>query len=141
MLVHFVFSTKGRRRQIPERLQPTMWSFLATVSRQKRMMPIAVGGMDDHAHILVALPSDLDLAKAAQAIKGNSSHWFRREHVKDFAWQQGYGAFSVSHSQLEKTKQYVLNQKEHHKKLDFASEFRALLKKHGIEYDERYLLG
>ena len=105
------------------------------------MKAIAVGGMPDHVHILLFLPSTLSIAKALQLIKGGSSKWVHDnfpEHWR-FGWQVKYGAFSVSVSLLDKTLQYIKAQQEHHRKMTFQEEFLALLKKHRILYDERYL--
>ena len=95
--------------------------------------------MEDHAHMLLALPSDLSPAKAMQLIKGGSSKWFGENHVKGFRWQEGFGGFSVSASLVPKVTAYIRNQKEHHKKFDYKAEYLLLLKKHGIAYDPEYL--
>ena len=103
------------------------------------MKSLAIGGTADHAHALLSLPGMMSFAKAVQLIKGGSSKWvhdtFPRH--KKFEWQEGYGAFSVSASQVDKTIAYINNQKEHHRKKTFQQEFPDLLKKHGIEYDAR----
>ena len=132
IVIHYVFSTKERKRQIQRQLQPDLWAYIGGIAKNNRMKPIAVGGIEDHCHALLALPSDMDVAKGAQLIKGGSSKWFRENHVKDFAWQQGYGGFSVSVSQMEKTIAYVLNQEKHHRKMDFKIEFITLLQKHDL---------
>jgi len=105
------------------------------------MKAIEIGGMPDHVHILLSLPSTISIAKAMQLIKGGSSKWVHdtfSEH-RLFGWQVKYGAFGVSQSLLEKTIQYIRNQENHHRKMTFQEEFLALLKKHPIVYDERYL--
>jgi len=105
------------------------------------MKAIEIGGMPDHVHILLSLPSTVSIAKAMQLIKGGSSKWVHdtfSEHGL-FGWQVKYGAFGVSLSLLEKTIQYIRNQENHHRKMIFQEEFLALLKKHRIAYDERYL--
>jgi REP element-mobilizing transposase RayT len=105
------------------------------------MKALAIGGTTDHMHALLSLPGMMSFAKAVQLIKGGSSKWvndtFRRE--KKFEWQEGYGAFSVSASQVPKTIAYIAHQKEHHRKRTFQEKFLELLKKHGIEYDQRYV--
>jgi REP element-mobilizing transposase RayT len=105
------------------------------------MKAVAVGGMDDHVHILLSLPATITLAKAVQLIKGGSSLWIHETfpNQRDFAWQEGYGAFTVSVSQLDKTIAYINNQETHHRKITFQEEYLDFLKKHGVEYDERYL--
>ena len=105
------------------------------------MKAIEIGGVADHVHILLSLPSTLAIAKAMQLIKGGSSKWVHESFPEHrlFGWQVKYGAFSVSVSQLDKTIHYIQSQAEHHRKMTFQEEFLALLKKHGIAYDERYL--
>ena len=138
---HCVFSTKERHRLITPELRDRLWPFLGGIARQNKMKAIEVGGIEDHVHILLSLPSTMAVAKAMQLIKGGSSKWIHEtfpEH-RLFAWQEEYGAFSVSVSQLDKTVEYIKGQAEHHRKMTFQEEFLALLKKHRIEYDERYL--
>jgi putative transposase len=138
---HCVFSTKERQPLIPPSLQERLWPYLGGIARQNEMRAIEIGGMPDHVHILLSLPSTLAIAKAMQLIKGGSSKWVHDtfpEH-RLFAWQVKYGAFTVSVSQLEKTIGYIRGQAEHHRKMTFQEEFLALLKKHGIAFDERYL--
>lgn len=138
---HCVFSTKERRTLITAPLQERLWPFLGGIARQNKMKALEIGGMADHMHILLSTPATMSIAKAMQLIKGGSSKWIH-ENFSDqrlFAWQEKYGAFSVSVSQLETIIAYIKNQKEHHRKLTFQEEFTALLKKHKMEYDERYL--
>jgi putative transposase len=104
------------------------------------MIAVAVGGTENHAHILFHLSPKLALAKAVQLLKGNSSKWIGEQGIK-FAWQEGYGAFSVSSSNLDRVAQYIRNQEAHHHKFNFEEEFRALPKKHGVEYEPKYMLG
>jgi REP element-mobilizing transposase RayT len=105
------------------------------------MKAIAIGGTKDHVHALLSIPGMTSFAKAVQLIKGGSSKWindtFPRQHK--FEWQEGYGAFSVSVSQVPRTISYINNQKEHHRRKSFQEEFLELLNKHGIEYDQRYV--
>jgi REP element-mobilizing transposase RayT len=138
---HCVFSTKDRRPFITPALRDRLWPFLGGIARQNKMKAIEVGGVADHIHILLSLPSTMAVAKALQLIKGGSSKWIHETFPdqRAFAWQEEYGAFSVSVSQLDKTISYIRDQEIHHRKLTFQEEFLALLKKHQIEYDERYL--
>jgi REP-associated tyrosine transposase len=138
---HCVFSTKERRPLITPELRDRLWPFLGGIARQNKMKAIEIGGVKDHVHVLLSLPSTMPVSKAVQLIKGGSSKWIHEtfpEH-RLFTWQTEYGAFSVSVSQLEKTIQYIKRQPEHHRKMTFQEELLALLKKHHIAYDERYL--
>jgi len=105
------------------------------------MKALAIGGTTDHIHVLLSLPGMMSFSKAVQLIKGGSSKWINDTFPgpKKFTWQEGYGAFSVSVSQVPKTITYINNQKEHHRKKTFQEEFLELLMKHGIEYDQRYV--
>jgi putative transposase len=101
---------------------------------------VATNGMADHAHVLFHLPPNITLAKAVSALKANSSRWLNERKIK-FAWQEGYAAFSVSASNLPVVAKYIRNQREHHKKISFETEFITLLKKHGVAFDPKYALG
>ena len=138
---HCVFSTKERRPLITPDLRERLWPFLSGIARQNKMKAVEVGGMADHVHILLSLPATMAISKALQLIKGGSSKWIHETFPEQrmFAWQEEYGAFSVSVSQLEKTIEYIRGQEAHHRMMTFQEEFLALLKRHRIEYDERYL--
>jgi REP element-mobilizing transposase RayT len=138
---HCVFSTKERRKLITPALQERLWPFLGGIARQNQMKAIAIGGVEDHVHLLLSLPSTMPVAKAMQLVKGGSSKWIHETFPNQrlFAWQEKYGAFSVSVSQLETITDYIKNQHEHHRTRGFQEEFLALLEKHGIEFDARYL--
>ena len=138
---HCVFSTKERRRLITPQLRERLWPFLGGIAQPNKMKAIEIGGVEDHVHILLSLPSTLAIATALQLIKGGSSKWVHDtfpEH-RDFAWQEKYGAFGTSVSLLDKTIEYIKGQETHHRKMTFQEEFLVLLKKHRLEYDERYL--
>ena len=139
-VVHVVFSTKERQRLIEKEFQPRMWSYVGGVCKGAGIFVHAVGGMDDHIHLLIQVPPVLSLAKAVMTIKTNSSKW-ANELGREFAWQQGYGAFGVSWSSVPKVIRYIENQEIHHKRMSFEQEFIAFLKKHGFEYDPRYVFG
>jgi putative transposase len=138
---HCVFSIKERRPQITASLAERLWPFLGGIARQNNMRAIEIGGVADHVHMLISLPSTIPIAKAMQLIKGGSSKWVHETFPEErlFGWQMKYGAFSVSVSQLEKIVSYIKSQPEHHRRTTFQEEFLALLKKDRIEYDERYL--
>jgi putative transposase len=96
--------------------------------------------MEDHIHLLLQIPPTMTLAEAVRTVKSNSSSWMKQE-IKKFAWQEGYGGFSVSKSKIPVVVRYIKNQERHHKKMSFEDEFRALLEKHGIEFDPKYVFG
>jgi REP-associated tyrosine transposase len=138
VLVHCIFSTKQRANLIPDPNE--LCRYLTGVARAKNITLVAVGGTDNHVHLLIALPPTMMLAKAVQELKANSSRWFHERGIR-FAWQEGYGAFSVSQSQKQVVADYIANQPEHHKKWSFEQEFMTLLKKSGASYDTRYVFG
>ncbi|MGB6546367.1 MAG: transposase [Candidatus Acidiferrales bacterium] len=138
--LHAVFSTKDRRNLISKDLQPKLWSYLAGVGTNCGIPVIAVGGVANHAHVLIQLPADMPLAKAILLLKSNSSKWMKA-HDKYFAWQEGYSAFSVSVSNLAAVIKYILTQEAHHRKISFEDEYLALLKKHRVEFDPRFVFG
>jgi REP element-mobilizing transposase RayT len=140
-LLHCVFSTKGRRCLIPLAKQSDLWAYLGGIARKNGFKAIAVGGTDNHVHLLVSLPATMPLAKAMQLLKGGSSKWMNDSGENGFAWQQGYGAFSVGISQQADTISYICSQAEHHHKRGFEEEFLAFLRKHGIEYDPTHVWG
>ena len=135
-----VYSTKDRKNLIPTGLEKQLYSFIASIAREHKIPLLAAGGMPNHIHLLFLLPATLSLASAINLFKTNSSRLLH-EHGLVFQWQNGYGAFSVSVSQLDKVTDYIRNQPDHHKKMTFEQEFLALLKKAGIPYDPKYLLG
>ncbi|HEY1676109.1 MAG TPA: IS200/IS605 family transposase [Candidatus Sulfotelmatobacter sp.] len=136
--VHCVFSTKGRRNLIPLELQEKLWAYLLGIANNLGLKTLAVGGMPNHIHILVGVPTKMLVAEVVQKLKANSSRWMGEHHI-NFQWQDGYGAFSVSPSLLVTVQAYIRNQEEHHKKRTFEDELRALLDKSGIQYDAENL--
>jgi REP element-mobilizing transposase RayT len=140
-LIHIVFSTKGRLNTIPPDIHERLWSFLGGIARKNDFKTLAVGGTENHIHILLSLPATMPVAKAAQLLKGGSSKWLNETIKPRFEWQEGYGAFSVSISQQARTIAYIKSQADHHRKRNFEEEFVAFLKHHNIDYDPRYVLG
>jgi REP element-mobilizing transposase RayT len=136
-IIHCVFSSKERRSLIPAARAAELYAYLGGIARGEGFSLIAAGGTANHVHLLFDLPASSSLAHAVQKLKGSSSRWMGN----GFSWQEGYGAFSVSPSQIEVVKEYIQNQEEHHRKRDFEQEFIALLRNCGIVYDERYVFG
>ena len=142
VFIHLVFSTKNRRPFLrPDTLRIEMHAYLGGISKTMDCPPLLVGGTDDHIHALCQLGRSISQADWIKEIKRASSLWVK-EHdpaLSEFAWQSGYGAFSVSMSNLESVKKYIAGQEHHHRKISFQDEFRALLRKHGMTWDEKYL--
>jgi len=134
LLVHCVFSTKERRILVPAELKEKLWPYIAGIARMNRFKAIAVGGMRDHAHVLLSLPTTITVAKAVQLIKGGSSKW-TNDHLDDrsFDWQDGYGAFTIGISQLQTTIRYIDNQERHHTRMSFDQELRRMVERHGLQ--------
>jgi len=138
---HFTFSTKNRQPWIAAEIEQRVWAYLGGIAVKNKLKPIKIGGIEDHIHALLGAPATIAPAKIAQLLKGGSSGWIHEEfpELAEFAWQDGYGAFTVSKSAVPDVSAYVENQREHHRMRTYQEEYRALLDRHGIEYDERYL--
>ena len=139
--IHIVFSTKYRQPLIHEPYESELHAYIGGVCKKLECHPIKIGGYTDHIHILCMLSKKIPLMKLLEEIKSHSSKWMKTkgDHLKDFYWQDGYGAFSVNPAQVEVVINYISRQKEHHKKKTFQDEYRAVLKKFKMEYDERYV--
>jgi putative transposase len=140
-LIHVVFSTKGRRNLIALDKQTQLWSYLGGIARKNGFKAVAIGGIENHVHILLSIPTTMPLAKAVQLLKGGSSKWMNDTGGGRFAWQEGYGAFTVGISQQAHTIAYINSLAEHHRNRSFEEEFLDFLQKHGIEYDPKYVWG
>jgi len=138
---HLVFGTKGRAPMLVAEWRPRLFEYLGGALRSEGGCLVAAGGTADHVHLLVRLNREVSIADTMRSLKTNSSKWIHETIPMGaaFAWQTGYGAFTVSFSQLEVLKDYLARQEEHHRKLTFEDEFRELLRLHGISFDERYL--
>lgn len=140
-LIHFVFSTKHRMPLIVEPMRTRLYDYMGGIARQEVGQSLRIGGTDNHVHALLALRADVSQSEAMRKFKGLSSKWVHQvfpEHG-DFAWQEGYGAFSVSSSKAGDVINYIVGQVEHHKTVSFEDEFVAFLRRHGIDYDPRYV--
>jgi REP element-mobilizing transposase RayT len=138
---HIVISTKNREPVITPELQPRLYAYIGGTLRESNNVLLAAGGIADHVHLLVSLSREASVAVTVREVKANSSRWIHETFAEQhsFAWQTGYGAFSVSCSQLEVVKTYLANQERHHRRKSFQQEFISFLRRHGLEYDERYI--
>jgi len=138
---HLVFSTKNRQRFITPAIEDELHKYISGILRNIDGTCVEINGMPDHVHILAILPPKIAVSDALRTIKANSSKWVHetRRELQDFAWQDGYAAFTVSKSQVDPVQQYIRDQKLHHAQSDFKAELVALLVKHDVEYDEQYL--
>jgi putative transposase len=141
ILIHLVFSTKNRARSITPDIEPELYPYLATVFRNADSPTLTIGGTADHLHILFSLSRTKTVAEIVKDVKADSSEWIKTKGAEfsNFYWQSGYGSFSIGQSSVAKCVAYIARQKEHHKKQSFKSEFRGLLKKYEVPYDERYV--
>ncbi len=139
--IHIVFSTKNRENTMRKEDLNEICAYISGIIKNCECSSILVGGTTNHIHILCTLNKNLALSKLIATIKANSSKWLHQKdnYYRAFAWQEGYGAFSVSQSQVEKVREYISSQEEHHKKLNAKEELISFLKAYNIEYDERYI--
>ena len=137
---HLIFSTKDRQRWIALDWRDRLHAYLGGAVRACGGVAASVGGIADHVHLLVGLRATHRLADVLREIKASSSEWVHRDiHLKAFAWQEGYGAFTVSASQLIAVKSYIARQEEHHRRRAYREEYMEFLRQSGIEFDEKYL--
>ena len=139
VLLHIVFSTKNREPYISDELQPNLHAYLAGACRAVNSEGLRVGGTKDHVHIVCTLPRTLTISKLLEEIKKSSSSWVKDQGVHQFAWQAGYGAFSVSQGHLSTVISYIENQQEHHREKTYKEEVLDFLKEYNIECNEKYL--
>ncbi len=139
--MHIIFSTKLRVQLIHQPVQDELNSYIGGICKEMECQPIKIGGYTNHIHILCMLSKKIALMKLLEEVKSHSSKWIKTKgtELNNFYWQNGYGAFSVNPTEIDKVITYIENQKEHHKKKTFQEEYRAFLKKYKVEYDERYI--
>ncbi|RDC56331.1 IS200/IS605 family transposase [Pedobacter chinensis] len=139
--IQYVFAVKGRRNLLQKPWRDEVFKYISGIIKAKGQKPIIVNGVADHIHVFVGLKPSLSIADLVRDIKNNSSKFINEQNWVQgkFSWQEGYGAFSYAHSQIESVYQYVLNQEEHHRKKTFKDEYLDFLQKFEIEYDEKYL--
>ncbi len=136
---HLVFSTKDRIPLIKKEWSEDLYGYLGGIVKNQGGIMLAIGGISDHVHLLIGLKASHRLDYFMRELKASSSGWVHREKDSQFAWQNGYGAFAVSASNLGKVEGYIRNQEEHHRRKTFQEEYVDILKKSGVQYDERYL--
>ena len=139
ILLHLIFSTSQRRPLIKPEFRDDLFAYLGGVIREINGTALIINGTADHVHMLVRVRPSQSASEIARLVKTNSSKWVREKWSREFAWQTGYGVFSVSESSVPAVTKYIAAQEEHHKKHSFQEEFVAFLKKNGIAYDERYI--
>lgn len=141
LIYHIVFSTKDRQPLITTPYQVRLYEYVGGIIRQHGGIALAINGVEDHIHILARLRQDKALSDMIRDLKAGASGWIQEvfPELKDFAWQTGYGAFTVSTSQVEKVKSYIADQQRHHQQQTFREEFLTLLRLSGVEFDEQYL--
>ncbi len=142
ILVHTVFSTKERRPFLRDvTLRDQLHHYVGGILKHLDCQPVIVGGVEDHVHLLAALSRTIQAAEMVKELKRSSSLWIKEQSpsLRDFAWQNGYGVFSIGFSQIEEVRDYIASQEAHHQKLNFQDEFRLFLKRYQVPFDERYV--
>jgi len=140
LLVHVVFSTKDRTASLKADIRTDLFAYMGGIIRSFGGNPVTINGVADHVHLLFSIPATMAMAESMRIIKAKSSKWIRTRN-RSFAWQPGYAGFSVSQSSVPQVTKYISNQEEHHKRVQFEDEYVSLLKKHEMEYDDRYVWG
>ena len=138
ILVHVVFSTKNRVDLIHPEIEAGLYAYIHGIVENNKSKLIIGNGTSNHGHLLISMGKTIDISDLIGDIKRDSSVWMK-QHERAFYWQEGYGAFSIGESQVPRVMKYIDNQKQHHAKQDFQDEFRGLLKRYRVEYDERYV--
>jgi REP element-mobilizing transposase RayT len=141
VLIHLVFSTKNREPFITPAIETELYPYMATILRELKFPSLAIDGTADHVHILFSMARTVTIADIVEEVKTGTSKWIKTKgrEFRNFHWQRGYGAFSIGQSNVASLKQYIRNQKEHHKLVTFQDEYRKFLKAYGIDYDEKYV--
>ena len=141
ILLHLIFSTKDRHPLITADIEPQLHAYMATILRETSSVPVAVNGTPDHIHAFFSLSRTTQVCDVVEKVKKRSSKWIKTKgpDFRGFQWQAGYGVFSIGGSNAEALREYVAKQKEHHRDKSFEDEYRALLNKYRVDYDERYV--
>ena len=141
LFYHIVFSTKGRNEWITQDIEERVWAYMGGIARKHEVIAVQIGGTGNHIHSVIMATPKFAPSQIVQWLKGDSSKWIHETfpELSDFAWQDGFGVFSVSKSNVPDVVEYIKNQRAHHAKRTFEDEYVVMLKKHGIDYDDRYL--
>lgn len=141
LITHVVFSTKDRMRFMDAQLRPELFAYMGGIVREMGGAARIINGLEDHVHMLISLAADVAISECLRVVKTNSSRWVHETfgNRPNFAWQTGYGAFSVSASNQKQVIKYLRDQERHHRRMTFQEEFIVLLRKHGVSFDERFL--
>jgi putative transposase len=139
VLVHLVFSTKHRTRSLTSELRAELYPYLGSILRDQGCVPVQIGGVEDHIHLLLGMSRTMTLAHIVEKVKIPATKWLKSKGLLDFSWQNGYGVFSVGHREMDQVVNYIRSQEEHHKHVSFQEEFRALLTEAGVQFDEKYV--
>ena len=141
LYIHIVFHTKYNENLIKTDVESELYAYLGGILQKNKSVPIAINGVEDHVHILCIMSKNISLADLLEELKRNSSRWIKKKGADytDFAWQGGYGGFSVSQSKVDVVKRYIENQKEHHKNETSKEEYLRFLKEYNVDYDPNYL--
>ena len=139
--IHLIFSTKNRERLLSDEIRSDLHAYMATILNNIRCSAVLINSVEDHVHALLELGRTVSVSDAVEEVKKHSSKWIKTQdpHLKNFAWQTGYGAFAVSESNVDAVLKYIADQQEHHRVRTFQDEYRAFLKKHSLDFDERYV--
>ena len=143
LLVHVIYSTKNREPFITREVAPELHRYLGGIARNHASPALTIGGLADHVHLLISLAKTIAVADLLMHLKRDSSKWIKTKgpQFADFAWQEGYGAFTIGESQIEAITRYIETQEEHHQSRSFQDEFRAILTNYGVEFDEDLVWG
>lgn len=141
LFYHIVFSTKGRKDLIDRNVEERVWAYIGGIARKHQLIAIQVGGIENHIHVLILAKPKIAPSQIVQWLKGESSRWIHETFpgLAKFEWQDGFGVFSVSKSNVPDVVEYIKNQREHHQKQTFEDEYLSMLKLNGIDYEERYV--
>lgn len=143
LLYHCVWSTKNREPSIDEAIEARVWAYLAGIAKENKIHALRIGGIENHIHALIEIPKTMTVSEALKRLKGGSALWMNQERLTQakFAWQDGYGAFTVNPSIVPKVIRYIESQREHHRHTTFEAEYRSFLERHDVGFDEQYLYG